>query len=108
MTKPWWHLRREKLVAEETLIADFYLPRKQLGHEYLHTYYEPTRPIRTIKEDTLFWYEAGRFPSSTIYPVEIDPHGRQLTGADPISERDFVEAEKVADLGDAEQAGACA
>jgi len=34
-----------------------------------------------------------------------DPYGRQLTGADPISKCDIMEAEKVADLSDGEQAG---
>jgi hypothetical protein len=35
-----------------------------------------------------------------------NPYGWQLAGADPIPQRHFVKAEKVADLGDAEQAGA--
>lgn len=35
-----------------------------------------------------------------------DPHGRQVTRADPISERNFVKAERVADLRDGEKAGA--
>jgi hypothetical protein len=38
--------------------------------------------------------------------VTGDPNGRQLTSADPIPQRDFVKAEKFADLDDGEQAGA--
>jgi hypothetical protein len=38
-------------------------------------------------------------------PYATDPYGRQLTRADPISERDLVKAEEIADLSDGEQAG---
>jgi hypothetical protein len=38
-------------------------------------------------------------------PLTRDPHSRQLSDADPIPQRDFVEAEQITELGNREQAG---
>ena len=53
--KPWWDLRRENLIKEQTLVTDSFLSHEALKETpLLHSYYDPDRPVQAITEDTLF------------------------------------------------------